>query len=220
MKLLVASASLADIGAACEAGLADGVYTTPALLHGADASADPFSQLDEICRLANRPVYAMVSAATTNDIVRDARDLARLSDVIVVRIPFVEDAVPAIRRLSAEGIRVAATLVFSPAQALLAAKAGASAVSVQLDSLEAQGQDGPAALADIHRLFEDFQVPCDILAVPVGSPARLLACAKAGADLCTVTPADLRAMLLHPLTDRGMDQFLSDLSRLRGGGAA
>ena len=220
MKLLIASAGLADIGAACEAALVDGVYTTPAMLHASDAMADPYTQLDEICRLANRPVYAMVSAATTNDIVRDARDLAKLSDFIVVRIPFVEDAVPAIRRLSAEGIRVAATLVFSPAQALLAAKAGASTVSVQLDSLESQGQDGTAVVADIHGLFEGYQVPCDILAVPVSSPARLLACAKAGADLCAVTAADLRAMLLHPLTDRGMDQFLSDLSRRRGGAAS
>ena len=219
MKLLIASALLADIGAACDAGLADGVYTTPGLLHVADPDADAHTQLDEICRLANRPVYAMVSAATTGDIVRDARDLAKLSDFIVVRIPFIEDAVPAIRRLSAEGIRVAATLVFNPAQALLAAKAGASAISVQLDSLEAQGQDGAAVVADVHRLFDRYQVPCDILAVPVTTPARLLACANAGADLCTVTPPDLRSMLLHPLTDRGMDQFLSDISRLRGGGA-
>lgn len=220
MKLLVATADLADIGAACDAGLADGVYTTPALLHDANAAGDPHSQLDEICRLANRPVYAMVSSATTGDIVRDARDLAKLSDFIVVRIPFVEDAVPAIRRLSAEGIRVAATLVFSPAQALLAAKAGAATVSVQLDSLEAQGQDGTAVVADVHFLFDRYQVPCDILAVPVTTPARLLACARAGADLCTVSPQDLRSMLLHPLTDRGMDQFLSDVSRLRGGGAS
>ena len=220
MKLLLASAAQSDIGAACEAALVDGVYTTPAMLHATNPSADPYTQLDEICRLANRPVYAMVSAATTNDIIRDARDLAKLSDVLVVRIPFVEDAVPAIRRLSAEGIRVAATLVFNPAQALLAAKAGASAVSVQLDSLEGQGQDGTAVVADIHALFDAYQIPCDILAVPVTSAARLLGCARAGADLCAVAPADLRAMLLHPLTDRGMDQFLSDLSRRRSGGSS
>lgn len=213
MRLLVASAALADVGAACDAGLVDGVYTTPAILAAADSGADPMTRLDDLCRLSHRPVYAMVGAATTSDIVRDARDLARLSDQIVVQIPFVEDAVGAIRRLSTEGVRVAATLVFSAAQALLAAKAGASAVSVQLDALEAQGQDGLATLADIHDLFDRYAVPCDLMAVPLETPARLLACARAGADVGVVTPAALRAMLLHPLTDRGMDQFLSDLSR-------
>ena len=219
MKLLVASADLSDVGAACDTGLADGVYTTPAILAAADPGGDPVSRLDDLCRLSHRPVYAMVGAATTTDIVRDARDLAKLSDQIVVQIPFVEDAVSAIRRLSTEGVRVAATLVFNAAQALLAAKAGASAVSVQLDALEAQGQDGLATLADLHALFDRYAVPCDVIAVSVDTPARLLACGRAGADVLVVTPAALRSMLLHPLTDRGMDQFLSELSRRGRAGA-
>ena len=217
MKLLVATADFTDIATLCEAGLADGVYTTPTLLHAADAAGDPFARLDEICRLANRPVYAMVGAATTNDIIRDGRDLARLSDLMVVRVPFVEDAVPAIRRLSAEGVRVAASFVFNAAQALLAAKAGATAVSVQVDALEAHGEDGAAVVGKIHALFERHQVACDVLAVPATTPARLLALSRARADLVAMSAADLRAMLLHPLTDRGMDQHLSELSRQRPG---
>lgn len=220
MKLLVASADLAELSALCDAGLADGVYTTPSLLHAADPGGDPFTRLDEICRLANRPVYAMVGAATTGDIIRDGRDLARLSDHLVVRVPFVEDAVSAIGRLSAEGVRVCATFVFNAAQALLAAKAGAKAVSVQVDALEAHGEDGSAVVTGIHELFARHHVPCDVLAVPVTSPARLLALSRAGADVVAMTAPDLRAMLLHPLTDRGMDQHLSELSRQRAGGAA
>jgi transaldolase len=220
MKLLVASADLGEIASLCDAGLADGVYTTPALLHEAEPTGDAFTRLDEICRLANRPVYAMAGAATTGDIVRAGRDLARLSDHLVVRIPFVEDAVPAIRRLSAEGVRVCATFVFNAAQALLAAKAGARAVSVQADALEAHGEDGAAVVAGIHELFARHQVGCDVLAVPCTTPARLLAFSRAGADVVAMTGADLRAMLLHPLTDRGMDQHLSELARQRAGGTA
>ncbi len=220
MKLLVASADLAEIAALCDAGLADGVYTTPGLLAAAGPGGDPFTRLDELCRLANRPVYAMVGAATTSDLIRDGRDLARLSDHIVVRIPFVEDAVPAIRRLSAEGVRVCATFVFNAAQALLAAKAGAKAVSLQIDALEAHGEDGAAVLGGIHALFARYQIPCDVVAVPVTTPARLLALASAGADVGAVSAPDLRAMLLHPLTDRGMDQHLSEIARQRSGGGA
>ena len=220
MKLLVASADLTDISALCDAGIVDGVYTTPGLLHAADPSGDPYARLDEICRVANRPVYAMVGAATTGDIIRDGRDLARLSDQIVVRVPFVEDAVPAIRRLSAEGVRVAATLVFNAAQALLAAKAGATTVSVQVDALEAHGEDGALVVERIHALFARHQVACDVLAVPVTTPARLSAMSRAGADVIAATAQELRAMLLHPLTDRGMDQHLSELTRQRSGGAS
>ena len=220
MKLLVASADLSEVSALCDAGLADGVYITPTLLHEADPAGDPFSRLDGLCRLVNRPVYATVGSATTADIIRDGRDLARLSDHLVVRIPFVEDAVPAIRRLSAEGVRVCAALVFSAAQALLAAKAGAQTVSVQVDALEAQGEDGVAAVGAIHEVFARHQVPCDVLVVAAMSAARLLAFSRAGADLAAVTAPALRAMLLHPLTDRGMDQHLSEVARHRGGGAS
>jgi transaldolase len=155
----------------------------------------------------------MVGAVNGSDVYRDARELAKLSDSIIVQIPFVEDAIEAIRRLSSEGVRVTATLVFNAAQAVLAAKAGAGTVCVHIDQIDAQGQDGVETIAGIHRVFQMHGVECDVLAAMPRNAAQFTSCALAGADAIAVSPEALRALLLHPLTDRGIDQFLTDLSR-------
>jgi transaldolase len=213
MRIFIATAKLDDIRWAYGHGLADGVLTTPSLLTAEVHPAGANDLLADICRVAALPVAVTVGAIHSADIYRDARELAKLSDAVIVQIPFVEDAVEAMKRLRSEGVRVAATLVFNAAQAILAAKAGASTVCVHLDQLDAQGQDGVHAVAEIHRVFDMHGIECDVLAAFPHNAAQFTGCALAGADAIAVTSDVLRALLLHPLTDRGLDQFLTDLSR-------
>jgi transaldolase len=213
MKIFIATAKLDDIRWAHSHGLVDGVLTTPPLLTAEVHPAGASDLLADICGVAAFPVAATVGAVNAEDIYRDARDLAKLSDSVIVQIPFVEDAIEAIRRLSAEGVRVAATLVFNAAQAVLAAKAGAGMVSVHVDQIDAQGQDGVETIAEIHQVFRMHGVECDVLAAMPRNAAQFTGCALAGADAIAVSPETLRALLLHPLTDRGIDRFLTDLSR-------
>lgn len=213
MRIFLATANLDEITWAHAHGLADGVLTTPALLASEVHPLAARDRLADICRIAAIPVAASVGAVNSADIYRDARELAKLSDSLIVQIPFVEDAVEAMKRLRAEGVRVAATLVFNAAQAILAAKAGASMVCVHVDHLDAQGQDGVTALGEMRRVFEMHGVECDVLAALPRNAAQFTGCALAGADAIAVSPEALRALLLHPLTDRGLDQFLTDLSR-------
>jgi len=213
MRIFIATAKLDDIRWAHSHGLVDGVLTTPTLLTAEVHPAGATDLLADICQVAAFPVAATVGAVNAGDIYRDARELAKLSDSVIVQIPFVEDAIEAIRRLSAEGIRVAATLVFNAAQAVLAAKAGAGTVCVHVDQIDAQGQDGVDTIAEIHHVFDMHGVECDVLAAMPRNAAQFTGCALAGADAIAVSPETLRALLLHPLTDRGIDKFLTDLSR-------
>lgn len=213
MRIFIATAKLDDIRWAHSHGLVDGVLTTPSLLTAEVHPAGATELLTDICQIAAFPVAATVSSVNASDIYRDARELSKLSDSVIVQIPFVEDAIEAIRRLSAEGVRVAATLVFNAAQALLAAKAGAGTVCVHVDLIDSQGQDGVDTIAEIHQVFRMHGVECDVLAALPRNAAQFTGCALAGADSIAVSSEVLRALLLHPLTDRGIDQFLTDLSR-------
>ena len=213
MRLFIATAKLDDIRWGYAHGLIDGVLTTPSLVTAQVHPAGANELLADICRVATFPVAVAVGAVHANDIYRDAREMAKLSDSVIVQIPFVEDAISAMKRLRAEGVRVAATLVFNAAQAILAAKAGASTVCVHIDQLDAQGQDGVDTIAEIHQVFKLHGVECDVLAALPRNAAQFTGCALAGADTIAVSSDVLRALLLHPLTDRGLDQFLTDLSR-------
>jgi transaldolase len=215
MKIFLATAKLDDIRWASGNGMVDGVVTTPALTSVADPEADDRDILAEICRLTATPVWATPSAVSASDIYREGRELAKLSDQIVIQVPLVEDAVNAMRRLTADGVRVAATLVFNAAQALLAAKAGAAAVSTEIGRLEAHGQDAELVVAEIRDVFDAGAADCDIVAEMPTNAARFAACARAGADAVTLSPEILRTLLLHPLTDRGLDTLLHDLASHR-----
>lgn len=214
MKILLATAALDDIRWAVEHGLADGIFTTPAVLDAeVGHDGDPREQLAEIARISALPLYASVSSVDPDDMYADARELARIADHIVVQIPFVEDALGTMRRLRAEGIRLCASLVFTPAQALLAASAGASAIAVTLDALEEVGLDGADVIGEMRAVINSHSSDCDIVGLLPGNAARFAACALAGADTVAVTPTVLRALLAHPLTDRGLDLFLITLSK-------
>lgn len=216
MKLLLATADLEEIRRAATNGLLDGVLTTPALLRMANVDDDR-RRIDQICRLSPTPVYVAVHAAAGEDMYRDARDLARLSDQVIVQVPLVQDAFGAVHRLHADGVRIAAMLVFNAAQGLLAAKAGASTVVTPLDQLDAAGHSGGDVVRELRRVFDASRTACDILAVRPTTAQQFSESALAGADSVAIAPDVLRTLLLHPLTDRGIDQFLNNVSRQHGG---
>lgn len=211
MKIFLASADLDDIAWASASGFLDGVLTTPALLREQDL--DERDRLAEICRVVDVPVCVTVHAVDGEDAYRDAKELARISDQIVVQVPLVEDTLSAVRRLANEGVRVASLLVFNAAQALLAAKAGATSVITPIDSLDQVGHSGVEILRDLRAAFDASGTECDIIALRPTTAMQFAECALAGADAVAVSAPTLRHLLVHPLTDRGIDHFLSELAR-------
>lgn len=212
MKLLLASASVAEIAWAVDHGLADGLVPSPSQLAEQRPGTDGRELVAELARSVALPVYASVSSIDPHDMYRDGRELARLADNVVVQLPLVDEAVVAIRRLSAEGARVSATLVFSAAQALLASKAGAVVVTVPVDQLDALGQDSTVVIRQIRAVFDRGGIECDLVAAAPSTASAFTACAEAGADAAVVGLRTIREMLVHPLTDRGIDSFLRELT--------
>jgi transaldolase len=214
MKIFLATASTEDVAWGAAHGMLDGVLTTPGLLAD-DADRDPRAHLAELCRIVHGPIFAAVSSVDATGAYRDGKELAKLSDQIVVQLPLVEDTLGAMRRLQADGVRVAATHVFNSAQALLAARAGASSVVMSVDRLDSAGHDGIAMIAELRTAFDASDAECDVVALHATSPSQFGACAVAGADAVAVSADLCRALLVHPLTDRGIDEFLGDVARLR-----
>jgi transaldolase len=214
MKIFLATASIDDVAWGAAHGMLDGVLTSPGLLAD-DADSDARSHLAELCRIVHGPIFAAVTAIDAAGAYRDGKELAKLSDQIVVQLPLVEDTLGAMRRLQTDGIRVAATHVFNSAQALLAARAGASSVVIAVDRLDAAGHDGVAMVSELRTAFDSSDAECDVVALNAASPAQFGACAVAGADAVAVSAELCRALLVHPLTDRGIDEFLGDVARLR-----
>jgi transaldolase len=214
MKIFLATAHLDDVAWGASHGMLDGVITSPALLV-AEGVEDARAHLLELVRLVHGPVFATVQSIDAQEAYREGKELAKLSDQLVVQLPLVEGTLGAMRRLRADGVRVAATLVFNTAQALLAARAGASGVVTALDALDAAGLDSLGVVRDIRAAFDSSHAECDVIALAPASPAQFGNCAVAGADAVALSSEQCRALLVHPLTDRGVDQFLGDASRLR-----
>lgn len=213
MKIFLASAHLPEIRAGITAGLIDGVLVTPAVLTAAGIADDGHDLIEEICRETACSVIASIPAVDPEDIYREGREMARISDQVIVEVPFVEDAIPSIRRLSSEGVTVSAAFIFTPAQALLAAKAGATMIRVSLDSLASSGDSAVDVVAAIGAVFSADDVECDLIATFPRDPAEFGDCALAGADGVCLSQDVLRSLLVHPLTDRGVDQFLHEVSK-------
>jgi transaldolase len=214
MKIYLDTAKLDDIRWAAGAGLIDGVTTNPSLLARVAGEAEPADLLVEICRSVEGPVSAEVVAVDAAGMYREGKELAKLADNIVVKIPMIEEGLTAVHRLAADGIPVNVTLVFSAVQALLAAKAGASYVSPFVGRLDDAGHEGMEIVRQIRTIFTTYDLEAELLAASLRHPLHVLQAALAGADIGTMPTAVLRQLLLHPLTDRGLDQFLSDWSKL------
>ena len=213
MRIYLESVNLDEIRNVAAAGLADGVAFSHVAFSADAPDASARERLDEISREFAFPVCVPVGAVTSADIYTEARELAKVSDHIVVQIPLVEDSLIPICRLSTEGVVVCATFVFDAAQAIIAAKAGATTVRVTLDDLERYGQSGAQTLAEIKNVLEAGDRECDVMAASPRSAVQFAECALAGADVISLTPDTLRALVVHPLSDKGVDKFLSDLAK-------
>ena len=212
MKILLATAKVDEIRWATTSGLVDGVLTSPPLLRQENRSEREL--LAEICRAADGPVYATVHAVDGDETYRDGREMARISDQIVVQLPLVEDTIGAVRRLTNDGIRVAALLVFNAAQALLAAKAGAYIISPFVGRLDDIGQTGTDLIKSIVTIYKNYGYKTQILAASMRSPTHVIDCAMAGAHIATMPLKVLDMLFSHPLTDKGLDQFLKDYAKV------
>jgi transaldolase len=215
MKVFIDTASLKDITWATQAGLIDGVTTNPSLLAKQAGDLDPRDVLKEICSLVRGPVSAEVVAVDTEGMVREGREVAKIADNIVVKIPMLEDGMAAVRRLAAEGIKTNVTLCFSSVQCLLAAKAGATFVSPFVGRLDDVGQEGMDVVREARQMFDNYAIATEILAASIRHPRHVVEAAMIGADVATMPPDVLRKLLHHPLTDRGLEQFLADWATLR-----
>ena len=214
MKIFLATARIDDVAWGAAHGMLDGVLTTPGSLV-AESRGDAREHLQELSRLVHGPIFATAQSIDSAGAYKDGRELARISDQIVVQVPLVEETLGAMRRLHTDGIRVAATYVYSTAQALLAARTGAFGIVTLLDQLDAAGHDSVGVVRDIRRAFDSSDAECDVIAVNASSPTQFGACAVAGADAVAISEELCRALLVHPLTDRGVDHFLGDVARLR-----
>jgi transaldolase len=213
MNIYLESVNLDEIRSAAAAGLADGVAFSHTLADGDAVDANTTERLEEISREFAFPICVPVGAITSSDIYAEARELAKVSDHVVVQIPLVEDALVPIARLTAEGVIVCATFVFSAAQAIIAAKAGAAAVRVTLDELENYGQTGTMVLAEIKNALDAGDEECDVMAASPRTAVQFTECTMAGADIVCITPDSLRNLIVHPLSDRGIDRFLNQLAK-------
>ena len=214
MKFFLDTADLGDIRWASQAGLIDGVTTNPTLLSKSAGDVEPTDVLKEIWSMVDGPVSGEVVAVDADGMYSEGRELAKLAENIVVKIPMLEDGMVATGRLVADGVKVTVTLAFSSVQCLLAAKAGATYVSPFLGRLDDIGHDSMDIVREARLMFDNYGLETEILAASIRHPRHVAEAAMVGADVATMPTAVLKKLLLHPLTDRGLDQFLNDWSKL------
>jgi transaldolase len=208
MKLFIDSGNLKEIETLVPLGIIDGITTNPSLL--AKEPGDYKQILKKICQMVHGPTSAEVVATDAAGMIREGRELAAIDDHIVVKVPFTRDGVKACKALSSEGKRVNVTLVFSPAQALLAAKVGAAYVSPFVGRLDDIASAGMALVSDIVQIYENYQFKTEILVASTRGPMHIVEAARMGADICTCPAAVIDALFRHPLTDIGLEKFLKD----------
>jgi transaldolase len=212
MKFFIDSADLDEIRDLAATGLVDGVTTNPSLV--AKSGRNFVEVIREICEIVPGPVSAEVTAVDHETMLAEGRRLARIADNVAVKVPLTPDGLKTCRALAAEGIRVNVTLCFSPAQAILAAKAGAAFVSPFVGRLDDIGADGMGLIADIVQIYAAYQAfDTEVLVASIRHPMHVVEAAKMGADVATMPPAVLRQMFNHPLTDKGLAAFLADWAK-------
>jgi transaldolase len=212
MKLFLDTADVKEIREAHSWGILDGVTTNPSLV--AREGRDFHEALHEICDIVKGPVSAEVISLNAEEMIVEGRRLSRIADNIVVKIPIIKEGLKAIKALSSDGIRVNTTLVFSPPQALLAAKAGAAYVSPFVGRLDDIGHDGMELVRDLRQMFDNYGFNCEILAASIRHSVHVVEAARAGADVGTLPFKVLEALLNHPLTDIGLQKFIKDWEKV------
>lgn len=212
MKIFLDTANLEEIAKGLELGIVDGVTTNPTLI--AKEGRPLEEQIRAICEIVNGDVSAEVVSTTAEEMTREGRRLAAIHPNVVVKVPLTRDGIKAASRLSKEGIRLNVTLCFSAAQALLAAKAGAYIVSPFIGRLDDISADGMELIRSITRIYANYGFRTQVLAASVRSPMHVVEAAKAGAHIATLPFKILDALFLHPLTDKGLAQFLRDWEKV------
>lgn len=209
MKFFIDTADLTEIKEAAAMGVLDGVTTNPSLMAKVGVS-DVNAHYKTICEMVDGDVSAEVISTDYEGMVREGRELIKIHPNITVKIPMIKDGVKAMKTLSSEGVKINCTLIFSPIQALVAAKAGAKYVSPFLGRLDDIGHDGMDLIRDIRQVFDNYGFDTQILAASIRHNQHLLACALAGADVATMPFSVIATMIKHPLTDIGLEKFLAD----------
>ncbi len=215
MEFFIDTANLDEIRMAADLGLVDGVTTNPSLI--AKEGCEFKKRIKDICSLVSGPVSAEVVSVQTDAMVEEARELAKIAPNVVVKIPMITEGLKATKVLSAEGIKVNMTLIFSPLQALLAAKAGASFVSPfvgRLDDISHQGMD---LVRDILEIFENYAFDAKIIVASIRNPIHVLDAALIGADIATIPYKVIAQLAHHPLTDQGLEKFMADWAGAQSG---
>lgn len=208
MKFFIDTANIEEIKKANEMGLLDGVTTNPSLV---SKEGREFKELIiEICSIVNGPVNAEVISSDAKGMIKEAGELAKLADNIVVKIPLIKEGLKAVRILSEEGIKTNVTLCFSAVQALMAAKAGANYISPFVGRLDDVGHDGMEIVEQILGIYENYGYETEVIVASIRNPIHVLKAALMGADIATIPFNVMEQLIKHPLTDVGLEKFLAD----------
>jgi transaldolase len=209
MKFFIDTANLNEIREAQAQGVLDGVTTNPSLV-SKEGQVDFKQHIAAICEITQGPVSAEVTSLDLEGMLREGREYARIAPNVVVKCPLTTDGLKATRTLSDEGTKVNVTLCFSAAQAILAAKAGAAYISPFLGRLDDIGQSGLALLAEIIEIYDNYDWGTEVLAASIRHPIHVIEAARMGADVATMPFKVIQQLVKHPLTDKGLEQFLAD----------
>ncbi len=212
MKFFIDTANIEEIRKANELGVIDGVTTNPSLM--AKEGKDPVQVLKAICGIVKGPVSAEVVGMTADVMVKEAKELAGIHKNIVVKIPMIEEGLKAVKKLSGLRIKTNVTLVFSPTQALLAAKAGATFVSPFVGRLDDISHDGMAIVSDILDIYENYMFETEIIVASIRNPLHVVDAARMGAHIATIPYSVITQLIKHPLTDIGLAKFLKDWEKV------
>jgi len=209
MKFFVDTADTKEIKDLAESGLLDGVTTNPSLVM--KSGRDFLEVVKEICEIVDGPVSAEVTALDAAEMIKQGKKLAKIADNVVVKVPLTWDGLKACKKLSGDGIGVNVTLCFSAAQAILAAKAGATFISPFVGRLDDIGQEGMGLIGEICAIYNNYpEFKTEILVASVRSPMHVVTAGLMGAHICTIPPSVIRQLAGHPLTDKGLEAFMKD----------
>ena len=213
MKFFIDTANIDEIKEAAALGVLDGVTTNPSLV--SKEGKDFRKLLDEILKIVDGPISAEVIATDYQGILKEGRDLASIHKNIVVKVPLIKEGLKAVKTLTDEGIKVNVTLCFSPTQAILAAKAGATYISPFVGRLDDISTSGMELISQIVQIYRNYDYKTEVLVASVRHPLHVVEAALIGADVCTIPFGVIKKMFNHPLTDIGLENFLNDWKKLK-----
>jgi len=212
MQFFIDTADVNEIREAESLGILDGVTTNPTLI---SRTGRPFKEtIEEICSIVKGPVSAEVVSVDTDGIIKEGRELAKIADNIVVKVPLIKDGLKAVKALTSEGIKVNVTLCFSSNQALLAAKAGGTYISPFVGRLDDKGHTGMEVIDEIRTIYDNYGFETEIIVASIRNPLHVRDAALMGADIATIPFAVFNNIVKHPLTDAGLKQFLADWEKV------